>query len=85
MSDDLSIFKKRESILERMTQAAKLAGRMNEQIGNEQVLVAVSKLQPDERIKDMLKVGQKVFGENRVQEAQTRWGCLLYTSPSPRD
>lgn len=37
-------------------------------------LVAVSKVQPDARIKEMLKTGQRVFGENRVQEAQQRWG-----------
>jgi len=36
-------------------------------------LVAVSKVQPDARIKEMLKTGQRIFGENRVQEAQTRW------------
>ncbi len=37
-------------------------------------LVAVSKVQPDARIADMLKTGQRIYGENRVQEAQTRWG-----------
>ena len=37
-------------------------------------LVAVSKVQPDERIAAMLETGQRIFGENRVQEAQTRWG-----------
>lgn len=37
-------------------------------------LVAVSKLQPDERIEAALAAGQRVFGENRVQEAQARWG-----------
>ena len=36
-------------------------------------LVAVSKQQPDERIDAALAVGQNVFGENRVQEAQGRW------------
>ena len=36
-------------------------------------LVAVSKRQPDERIDAALAVGQNVFGENRVQEAQGRW------------
>lgn len=69
MSDDLSILKKRDLILERMAEAAKRAGR-----DDAQVLVAVSKVQPDERISEMLAVGQKVFGENRVQEAQKRWG-----------
>ncbi len=37
-------------------------------------LVAVSKVQPDNRIAEMLKTGQRIFGENRVQEAQKRWG-----------
>ena len=70
MSDDLlSIAEKRTTILERMAGAAKRAGRQDES-----VLVAVSKVQPDERIKEMLTAGQKIFGENRVQEAQKRWG-----------
>lgn len=36
-------------------------------------LIAVSKVQPDDRIEACLNAGQRVFGENRVQEAQTRW------------
>ncbi|MEQ8558037.1 MAG: YggS family pyridoxal phosphate-dependent enzyme [Henriciella sp.] len=36
-------------------------------------LIAVSKRQPDERIKAALDCGQRVFGENRVQEAQDHW------------
>lgn len=36
-------------------------------------LIAVSKKQPDERIEEALDVGHRLFGENRVQEAQTRW------------
>jgi len=36
-------------------------------------LVAVSKTQPDDRIDAMLGTGQRVFGENRVQEAMARW------------
>ena len=36
-------------------------------------LVAVSKRQPDERIHAALTAGQRVFGENRVQEAYGRW------------
>lgn len=31
-------------------------------------------MQPPERVSQALGAGQKVFGENRVQEAQTRWG-----------
>lgn len=36
-------------------------------------LVAVSKVQPDARIVEALDAGQRVFGENRVQEAYERW------------
>ena len=36
-------------------------------------LVAVSKRQPDDRIEAALAAGHRVFGENRVQEAQERW------------
>ena len=36
-------------------------------------LVAVSKRQPDDRIDAALAAGQRVFGENRVQEASSRW------------
>lgn len=36
-------------------------------------LVAVSKVQPYHRIDAALEAGLRVFGENRVQEAQTRW------------
>ena len=37
-------------------------------------LVAVSKTQAWEHIAPVLDAGQKVFGENRVQEAMERWG-----------
>lgn len=37
-------------------------------------LVAVSKTQPWDHIAPVLEAGQKVFGENRVQEAMERWG-----------
>ena len=36
-------------------------------------LVAVSKKQEDYKIIEALEMGQKYFGENRVQEAQQRW------------
>ena len=37
-------------------------------------LVAVSKTQPWESVAPVLEAGQRVFGENRVQEAMERWG-----------
>ena len=36
-------------------------------------LTAVSKTQPPEAIDAILATGQRIFGENRVQEAQGRW------------
>lgn len=40
-------------------------------------LIAVSKVQPDERVEAVLEQGHRVFGENRVQEAQGRWPQFL--------
>jgi len=37
------------------------------------LLIAVSKVQPNERVKDVLDQGHKSFGENRVQEAASKW------------
>ncbi len=64
------IVQRRQDVLARIAQAAKSARRE----ANDVTLVAVSKVQPDERIEAMLEAGQRVFGENRVQEAQQRWG-----------
>ncbi|WP_068108651.1 YggS family pyridoxal phosphate-dependent enzyme [Tropicimonas marinistellae] len=36
-------------------------------------LIAVSKVQPLERVEAVLDAGHRVFGENRVQEAQGKW------------
>ena len=36
-------------------------------------LVAVSKKQEEHKIDEALECGQRIFGENRVQEAQKRW------------
>jgi pyridoxal phosphate enzyme (YggS family) len=54
----------------RIGRAAQAAGRAREDV----TLVAVSKMQPWEAVAPVLAAGQRVFGENRVQEAQERWG-----------
>jgi pyridoxal phosphate enzyme (YggS family) len=59
----------RQAVLDRLAAAAKASGRDPADV----TLVAVSKQQPDERIEAMLATGQRVFGENRVQEALERW------------
>jgi pyridoxal phosphate enzyme (YggS family) len=36
-------------------------------------LIAVSKVQPNERVQAILEQGQRIYGENRVQEAADKW------------
>ena len=36
-------------------------------------LIAVSKVQPNERVEAVLKAGHRLFGENKVQEAAGKW------------
>jgi pyridoxal phosphate enzyme (YggS family) len=59
----------REKVLAAMAAAARAAGRDPSAIS----LTAVSKTQPWTAIAPVLAAGQKVFGENRVQEAAERW------------
>jgi len=66
---DPSISARFADIKDRMAGAAKQAGRDAGEIQ----LVAVSKKQPDERVEAALALGHRCFGENRVQEAQSRW------------
>jgi pyridoxal phosphate enzyme (YggS family) len=56
-------------IYSKIKQAEKSACRA---IGSTQ-LIAVSKVQPNERVLDIIEQGHKVFGENKVQEAQKKW------------
>lgn len=63
-----SIAQTRIDLLARIDATAKDAGRAD-QVN----LVAVSKKQPDDRIDAALMAGHRIFGENRVQEAQQRW------------
>ncbi|MEE9380767.1 MAG: YggS family pyridoxal phosphate-dependent enzyme [Hyphomonadaceae bacterium] len=52
------------------------------EIGDKSVtLVAVSKKQSDQRIIGALEVGQRIFGENRVQEAQQHWAVRRVEFP----
>ncbi len=44
-------------------------------------LVAVSKTHGEEKIRPLLEVGQRVFGENRVQEAKAKWPALKTDCP----
>lgn len=56
-------------IRDRVAQAAEKAGRDASAI----TLIAVSKVQPAERVTAVLESGHRSFGENKVQEAASKW------------
>ena len=56
----------------RIAHAASLARREAAEV----TLVAVSKTHPAQRIAPLIDAGQRVFGENRVQEAAEKWPAL---------
>ena len=47
-------------------------------------LIAVSKVQPNERVLAVLNQGHRVFGENRVQEAEGKWPEFKSDFPDAR-
>lgn len=53
----------------RVASEAERVGRAPESV----TLIAVSKVQPDERVASVLAEGHRVFGENKVQEAAGKW------------
>jgi pyridoxal phosphate enzyme (YggS family) len=59
-------------VRERIADAAIKAGRQPEDV----TLVAVTKTKPIEAVRAALEAGQTVFGENRVQEAATKFPPL---------
>ncbi|MND97246.1 hypothetical protein D3C80_895620 [compost metagenome] len=64
-------------VRERIVQTCVVAGRDPSSV----VLTAVSKTQPDEALAAALAAGQRVFGENRVQEAQGHWAARRAAFP----
>lgn len=64
----MSVSENLSEIEDRILKACQKAGR-----DTQPELVAVSKRQTDERVDAALSAGVRIFGENRVQEAQTRW------------
>lgn len=65
----MSTSPKLDAVLTRIADAEKAAGRP----AGAATLVAVSKMQAWEDIAPVWEAGQRVYGENRVQEAMTRW------------
>ena len=64
-------------IVSRMEKARRRFGAPPEQVD----LIAVSKTFPAEAIEPFLLAGQRVFGENRVQEAKEKWPGLKQKYP----
>ena len=63
-------------VREKITRAAQLAGRTPDSVE----LIAVSKTHDAAAIRPLLDAGQRVFGENRVQEAASKWPELRETT-----
>ena len=47
-------------------------------------LIAVSKVQPNERVLEILRQGHRIFGENRVQEAEGKWPSFKSEFPDAK-
>ena len=72
-SADIDITANLAAVKSRIAEAALTAGRPVESV----TLVAVGKTHPEETVRRALAAGHRVFGENRVQEAEAKW-------PAPR-
>lgn len=68
---------KLEEVRSEIAKACKPARREPDDV----TLIAVSKTHPVETIRPLLEAGQRVFGENRVQEAQGKWPELREDYP----
>ncbi len=68
---------KLQAIRSRIAKAAEIADRRADDV----TLIAVSKTHPVEAIEPLLAEGQRVFGENRVQEASEKWPALRAAYP----
>jgi pyridoxal phosphate enzyme (YggS family) len=64
-------------VLNGVAQAAQAAGRVPEAV----TLIAVSKTFDSPEIIPVIEAGQRVFGENRVQEAMAKWLALKMRWP----
>lgn len=58
-----------EIVNQKVQKAAENSGRFPTDV----TLIAVSKVQPNDRVAAVLAQGHRVFGENRVQEAESKW------------
>jgi pyridoxal phosphate enzyme (YggS family) len=64
-------------VMRRIAEAARAAGRNPADV----TLVAVSKTHGADKVRELLAAGQRVFGENRVQEAEEKFPALKAEYP----
>jgi pyridoxal phosphate enzyme (YggS family) len=69
-----------QTIRDGIASAARVARRESAGV----TLVAVSKMRPAKEIEALVEAGQRDFGENRVEEAQSKWHDLLARNPDVR-
>ncbi|MCW9036177.1 MAG: YggS family pyridoxal phosphate-dependent enzyme [Rhodospirillales bacterium] len=72
MTSPLNISKNLKTILQTIDNKALEVGRKEGEVN----LIAVSKVKPAEVIAQALQAGQRIFGENRVQESLEKWPGL---------
>ncbi|MGN6279587.1 MAG: YggS family pyridoxal phosphate-dependent enzyme [Sphingomonas sp.] len=65
------------AVHDQIAKGAALAGRKPGAV----TLIAVSKTHPADAIRPVIAAGQRVFGENRVQEAEAKWPALRGETP----
>lgn len=73
----MSLVERYEQVVERIRRIAVDCGRGADDVQ----LVIASKTQPAESIEALIRHGHRVFGENRVQEAQSKWPALKAAYP----
>lgn len=66
-----------DAVRQSIARAAKTAGRDAADV----TLVAISKNHDADAIRPLIEAGQRVFGENRVQEAAAKWTALREEAP----
>ena len=76
-SNEVAAAARLAEIRSRIARAARDAGRKAEDIA----LIAVSKTYGAEHIQPLIDAGHRLFGENRVQEAQAKWPALREAHP----
>lgn len=71
-SEEVDVSRNLLAVKAEIEDAAKTAGRAPDSV----TLVAVSKTHPPEHVRLALEAGHRIFGENRVQEAEEKWPLL---------